>query len=238
MPFVERPNSQAIRPNAVYPDGQIGAIIEPPSTALIHPPRLHSRPQTVTIVPSSMTNPGIRKPPHSLSASQRRRAWNMAYCNVGLWAVGNGLTSSTLVIYLALELDAPKIGLSIGLILAMRHLVGVLRLATPVLIGRIADRKTFCQGAYLLSGLLLLCLPVLSAPGMLRSAGMSLAALVILWTLHHLIQYLATIALFSWLADIAPLVIRGRFFGFRERWLVAGIAKASALLSASGPSGG
>ena len=171
-----------------------------------------------------MTDLGRKKPPPALSIAQRRWAWNLAYWNIGLWAIGNGLTSTTLVIFLALQLDANKIGLGIGLILAMRHLVGLLRLAAPVLIGRIADRKTFCLGTFFISGLLLFCLPFLSAPDMLRSAGMSLAALVILWTLHHLMQYLGTIALFSWLADIAPLRIRGRFFGHRERWLVAGEA--------------
>ncbi len=101
------------------------------------------------------------------------------------------------------------------------------RTAAPgraVLIGRIADRKTFCLGTFLLSGLLLFCLPIMAAPGMLRSAAISLAALVILWSLHHLMQYLGTVALFSWLADIAPLRIRGRFFGYRQRWLVAGEA--------------
>jgi len=171
-----------------------------------------------------MAELGTQMPPISISASQRRWAWNMAYWNIGLWAIGNGLSSSTLVVYLALELDSPNIGLGVGLILAMRHLVGLLRLVAPVLIGRIADRKTFCLGTFFLSGLLLFCLPFLSAPNTLRSAGMSLAALVILWTLHHLMQYLGTIALFSWLADVAPLRIRGRFFGHRERWLVAGEA--------------
>jgi MFS family permease len=123
-----------------------------------------------------------------------------------------------------LQLDAPKLGLGISLILAMPQMLGLLRLAAPVLIGRIADRKTFCLGTFLCSGLLLFCLPLVAAPSMIQSAGMSLAALVALWSLHHLMQYLGTIALFSWLADIAPLRIRGRFFGFRQRWLVAGEA--------------
>lgn len=140
----------------------------------------------------------------------------MAYWNIGLWAIGNGLTNTTLVIFLALELDAPKLGLGISLILAMPQLAGLLRLATPLLIGRITDRKTFCLGTFFLSGLLLFCLPLAAAPGTFHSAAISLAALIILWSLHHLMQYLGTIALFSWLADIAPLRIRGRFFGFRH----------------------
>jgi MFS family permease len=168
--------------------------------------------------------PGLEKLPLLLSDSQRRRAWNLAYWNIGLWAVGNGLTSTTLVVFLALELDAKNLGLGISLILAMPHLVGLLRLTAPVLIGRIADRKTFCLGTFILSGLLLFCLPLVAAPNTLHSDEMSLAALVILWSLYHLMQYLGTIALFSWLADIAPLRIRGRFFGYRQRWLVAGEA--------------
>jgi MFS family permease len=155
---------------------------------------------------------------------QLRRAWILAYWNIGLWAVGNMLASSTLVVYLALELNSPRIGLGIGLILAMPNLVGMLRLGVPLLIGRITDRKTFCLGTFLLSALILFCLPMLAAPDMLPSAEISLAALVILWSLHHLMQYLGTIALYSWLADIAPLRIRGRFFGQRQRWLTAGEA--------------
>jgi MFS family permease len=159
-----------------------------------------------------------------LSAADRRRAWILCYWNIALWATGNGLTSSTLVIYLALELNAPGIGLGISLILAARYIVGVLRLGAPLLIGRTADRKTFCVAAYLLSAVFLFALPLLAAPGILPSAGISLGMLVALWTLYHLMQYLGTIALFSWLADIAPLRIRGRFFGNRERYLVAGEA--------------
>ncbi|MGD0517891.1 MAG: MFS transporter [Thermoguttaceae bacterium] len=171
-----------------------------------------------------MIDLGIKKKPPFLSIPQRRRAWKMAYWNIGLWAVGNGLTSTTLVIFLALELDAKNLGLGIGLILAMPQMLGLLRLAAPVLIGRIADRKTFCLFTFTLSGLLLFCLPLVAAPGATHSAEISLLALVILWSLHHLMQYMGTIALFSWLADVAPLRIRGRFFGRRQRWLLAGEA--------------
>ena len=171
---------------------------------------------------STRPNLGSEKPRPVLTIAGRRWAWNMAYWNIGLWAIGNGLTSTTLVIFLALESNAPKLGLGIGLILAMPQLVGLLRMSSPLLIGRIADRKTFCLCTFLFSGLFLFCLPLAAAPGTFQSAGTSLAALVILWSLHHLMQYLGTVALFSWLADIAPPRIRGRFFGFRQPgWLQA-----------------
>jgi MFS family permease len=161
-----------------------------------------------------------------LAVCQRRRARRLAYWNGAIWAIGNGLSSTTLVIYLAEQLDAPRIGLGISLILAARHVVGLLRLGTPALIGRLADRKRFCLGAYLLSALVLFGLPLAAAPGALPSAGASLAALVVLWCLYHLLEYLGTIALWSWLADLVPQRIRGRFIGQRERWMVAATAAA------------
>lgn len=153
---------------------------------------------------------------------QRRRARRLAYWNGAVWAVGNGLTSTTLVIYLAFELNVPRIGLGIGLIVAAPQIAGLLRLGAPALIGRLTDRKRFCLGAYLLSALVLLGLPFLAAPGCLPSAGASLTALVTFWCVYHLLEYLGTIALWSWLADLVPLRIRGRFIGRRERWMLGG----------------
>lgn len=158
--------------------------------------------------------------------SERRRAMRLAYWNGALWAVGNGLASSQLVVYLAMEFDVPRIGLGIGLLLAAPHLVGVLRLAAPALIGRLAGRKRFSIAAYVLSGVVLAALPAAAAPGRLPSAGASLAALVALWCAYHLLEYLGTVALWSWLADLVPPAVRGRFLGRRERWMACGQAAA------------
>jgi len=161
-----------------------------------------------------------------LTVFQRRRARQLAYWNGAIWSIGNGLASTTLVVYLALELGAGRIGLGISLILAARHVVGVLRMGAPAMIGRLIDRRRFCLATFLLSTLVLLSLPLIAAPGRLPSAGASLGALVALWCVYHLLQYLGTIALWSWLADLVPLRIRGRFLGRRERWMVAATAVA------------
>jgi MFS family permease len=123
-----------------------------------------------------------------------------------------------------MEFDARQIGLGIALLLAAPHLVGVLRLAAPALIGRLADRKRFCIVAYLASGAVLAALPLVAAPGRLPSAGASLAALVTLWCAYHLLEYFGTVALWSWLADLVPQAVRGRFLGHRERWMALGRA--------------
>jgi len=165
-----------------------------------------------------------------LSVWRRRRARRLAYANGGVWAIGNGLASSMLVVYLAMEYDVPGMGLGIALILAAPQLAGLLRLAAPALIAQLGGRKRFCLAAYLLSGLVLLGLPLVAAPGVLPSPAASLAALVGLWCVYHLLEYLGTVALWSWLADLVPLRIRGRFLGRRERWMVGG--QAAAMLSA------
>ena len=159
-----------------------------------------------------------------LAVVDRRRAMRLANWNGALWAAGNGLTSSFLVIYLAMEFNAPGMGLGIGLILAAPQLAGLLRLAAPPLIGRLGERKRFCLAMYLCSALLLLGLPLAAAPGWLPSPTYSLAALVALWCAYQVLEYLGTVALWSWLADLVPLRIRGRFLGRRERWMAAGQA--------------
>jgi MFS family permease len=131
--------------------------------------------------------------------------------------VGNGLTSTTLVFYLARQLGAE--GLAVGLIVAAPQIAGLLRMAAPVVIDRLVDRKRFCMGCYVASGLVLIALPIASMPGALPSLAASLSALVALWCVYHLFEYLATVALWSWLADLTPARIRGRYIGRRERWL-------------------
>ncbi|MHC4399865.1 MAG: MFS transporter [Planctomycetota bacterium] len=164
-----------------------------------------------------------------LTVSGRGRARRLAYANGAIWAIGNGLISTMLVVYLAMELGVPT-GLGISLILAAPRLAGLLRMVAPLLIGRLADRRRFCLWTYALSATVLLCLPFAAAPGILPSYTASLAAMIVLWCVYHLLEYLGTVALWSWLADLVPLRIRGRFFGLRQRWMVA--AQAVAMLAA------
>ena len=151
-----------------------------------------------------------------LSRDDRRRSLARAYANGGLWGLGNGLVSTTLVIYLALELGAVRVGLGIALIRAAPQLVGLLRIAAPAAIGRLADRRRFCIACYLGSVIVLFFVPLLAAPGRMASADVSLGVLVALWGLYHLLEYMGTIALWSWLGDLVPQPVRGAFIGRRQ----------------------
>jgi MFS family permease len=161
---------------------------------------------------------------------QRRRARRMAIWNGVLWAVGNGLASAALMRYWANQLDPTRSGLIVGLLAAVPQIVGLLQLGAPGIIARLDNRKGFCIGAFLLSLVPLAALPGLCAPGQLPSPGWSLAALIGLWSVHQLLQYAGMVALWSWLADAAAPRIRGRFLGWRQRWMMAGTAVALVLV--------
>jgi MFS family permease len=157
-----------------------------------------------------------------LTVAARRVARRRACQNVALWGAGNGLVSTTLIVYLAQGLGASKVGLGISLILAAPRIAGLLRMAAPALIAWFGDRKRFCLVAYAASAIVLAGLPWAALPGWMPRGSGPLAMIVALWCLYHLLEFLATVALYCWLADLVPLRIRGRFLGRRERWMLGG----------------
>jgi MFS family permease len=165
-----------------------------------------------------------------MAPSKTRKALRLASANGFLWAIGNGLATTSLVIYLALELGASN--LQISLIIAAAPLVGLLRQFTPLVAGRIVSRKSFCIRAYLASAVVLVSLPAVCQPSWSAPSVAGLALLITLWSVYHLLEYVATVALWSWLGDAAPARVRGRFFGVRERWLTGG--RIVGMLIASG----
>ena len=151
--------------------------------------------------------------PMTGSQSKRRQAIQAFYLNGAYWGLGNGLVSSSLIIYLAGTFEVK--GVAVSLILATPRLVGVLRLGTPILIDALGRRQVFCVRMFLAASIVLLLLPVVSAPGLLSSPRLSLTVLVTMWTLYHLLQFLGLVALWSWIGDVVPGAIRGRFIGRR-----------------------
>lgn len=137
---------------------------------------------------------------------------HLANTNAAIWATGNGLVGTTLVIYLAIELGAA--GIYVSLVLAAPRLVGLLRLASPALMTSGRKRKLVCLACYLASALVLALLPLV--------ATRHVMALVGCWCLYHLLEYIGTVALWSWLGDWMPRTVRGRLIGWRERYLIAG----------------
>jgi len=162
-----------------------------------------------------------------------RRAARDAFCrNAFLWGVGNSFVNSTFVIYFLKALvpnasASAALGTAIAWTVAAPRLIGLLRLLTPAAIGWVGGRKRLCVGCAFLAPLILLALP-LGSPFFESLAtsgnGLNLAFLLIgaLWALHHLVEYVATTALWSWMGDVVTPASRLRFFARRERRLLLG----------------
>ena len=144
----------------------------------------------------------------------------LAYVNGALWSIGNGLIGTSLVLYLAREFGAARFALGISFVLAAPHIVGALRIAVPSLVRHVASRKRFTIAMFAASAVMLLGLPLIAMPRLRPAGDAALAMVVVLWSVFHLFQYLATVTLWSWMADIAPARVRGTFLGMRNRWMV------------------
>lgn len=165
--------------------------------------------------------PNVSMPKTKFSEKEvRRRSIVMAYLNAALWGIGNGLAGTTLVFYLANEYEAT--GSQLSWILAAPALVGVLRLLTPLWMDQVGSRKRFCIRMFFGSALILLGLPLMSAPGFLPEAAHSIAALIVCWACYHLFEHFGVVALWSWFGDLVPSGIRGRFVGRRSGWMSGG----------------
>lgn len=148
--------------------------------------------------------------------------------NAVFWALGNGLVSTTLVTYLALELGAR--GVAIAWIAAAPRFAGVLRLAAPSILRAAADRgvgrKAVCLAAFAASVAVLPLAPaaVWDAPAV--SDGRALTGRIVLlvsaWCLYHLLEYVAVVALWSWIGDLYPPRLRSQLLGRRESCLSVG----------------
>src|SRR3954467_11351072 len=94
---------------------------------------------------------------YGLRESEGRRAMRLANANAALWAIGNGLISTLLVIYLASDLGAS--GLSLSLCPAAPRFSGLLRLGVPSLMAHVRARKAVCIAAYVTSSVVLCAVP-------------------------------------------------------------------------------
>ena len=189
---------------------------------------------------SAILSPSMRKtrlvPPVSSTVAPifLRRAARDAFCrNAFLWGVGNSFVNATFVVYFLKALvpndsQTAALGTAIAWTVAAPRLIGLLRLLTPAAIGWFGSRKRLCVSCALVAPTLLLTLPF-GAPFFERLAtsddgGLNAAFFLIgaIWAIHHLVEYVATTALWSWMGDVVTPASRLRFFARRERRLLLG----------------
>jgi MFS family permease len=155
-------------------------------------------------------------PPRPIRIFRRRRALELGHVNGALWATGNGLTTGPLVSYLAQDLHAT--GFALSLLFAAPTLAGLLRLAAPVVIYRAGTAKRACLFLFISSYLLILFLPAIAIVAPSVNPDVAVYALIGMLFFHQLLEYVATVSLWSWWADLVPLAIRGRYFARRQVW--------------------
>ena len=170
------------------------------------------------------------RPLAAIPIHERALGRRMFCRNAGFWGLGNGLISTSLVIYVigalaAGSMDRARIGLAIAWIIAAPRVIGLLRIFAPTLIDAVRSRRRVAFFGYLLSPMALLLLP-LALPVLSRLAetrvNLALCSVGAIWAVYHLIEYFATVALWSWLGDLITPSIRPRFLARRERHMIAG----------------
>ncbi len=149
-----------------------------------------------------------------MTPQARRRALRLGLINGALWGIGNALTTGPLVSYLARDLGAQ--GLALSLVLAAPNLAGMLRLAAPAIIYRAGSARRACLAISTASYVLIVGLPAIALAVPTISRTSAVAAMIGLLFAHQLLEYLGTVALWAWWADLVPPAIRGRYFGRRQ----------------------
>lgn len=144
-----------------------------------------------------------------------RRAIRLSYVAAVIWAVGNALSSGFLLIYLAQELGAN--GTQVAFLQSAPALLGLLRLFTPIAIARLHGTKRTCLIWSVAAYLLLFAVPAIVAFGRQEGNGnIAVGTLIALLCVHQLIEQVATVALWTWLADLVPRRLRRRYFARRN----------------------
>ena len=144
-----------------------------------------------------------------------RRAIRLSYLAAVIWAVGNALSSGFLLIYLAQELGAN--GTQVAFLQSAPALLGLLRLFTPIAIARFRGTKRTCLIWSVAAYLLLFAVPAIVAFGQQEgNRNIAVGTLIALLCVHQLIEQVATVALWTWLADLIPRRLRGRYFAQRN----------------------
>ena len=160
----------------------------------------------------------------------RHRAYNAAHQNGFFWGVGHGLLNSMMIRYLLLDICKTQPegmtleGMTIAWVIAAPRLFGFLRVFATWAVDRFGSRKWFCIIGLLIAPIIVALIPLLIPRLMTGTDSLKLVLTIVvsIWCLYHLVEYFAMVAFWSWVGDLVPNRIRGRFLAYRQGWLIAG----------------
>lgn len=168
----------------------------------------------------------------SLNDSLPPDAWFVCW-NSFLWGLGNTLVSTTLIIYIVFGLvDRSSFSwlfLTTAVLTASPRILGVMRAFAPKMLGGKRCMTQKAAGYLTLSGLTLSLIPVLVLLEGRTSVTALIIGLILLWAIHHLNQYIGTIAINCWIGGHVADDVRGQFYAAKNRYELAGAIAASAL---------
>lgn len=146
-----------------------------------------------------------------------RRAIRFSYIAALVWACGNAIASSILFSYLIQELGAK--GRQVAYLQVVPALFGLLRLLTPLVIERLhGTKRTYLALSAASYALLFAIPPAIELGRDISSRPAALSLLIGIYCAHQLLEQVAVIALWTWLADLVPRRLRGRVFARRNIW--------------------
>jgi hypothetical protein len=170
----------------------------------------------------------MRSPNASIPPDARFVCWNSF-----LWGLGNTLVSTTLIIYIVFGLvDRSSFSwlfLTTAVLTASPRILGVMRAFAPKMLGGKRCMTQKAAGYLTLSGLTLSLIPFLVQLEGRVSVTVLIIGLILLWAIHHLNQYIGTIAINCWIGGHVSDSVRGQFYAAKNRYELAGAILASAL---------
>ena len=150
-----------------------------------------------------------------LQRAGRRRALRAVLLSSALWSGGSAVSAGFILRYWAQDLGAGGTGLA--WIMALPSVLGLLRLAAPYLVALAGSARRLYLRASVAAYLLLAATVTLVLPPWAQGGAWALGWFVLLLTVHQVVEYVAGVGYWSWLGEVVPARLRGRFFGLRER---------------------
>ncbi len=147
--------------------------------------------------------------------SRRRRALRAVLWSGALWAAGSAVSASFILRYWVQDLGAR--GTVLAWIMALPAVLGVLRMATGYLVALAGSARRLYLAASLVAYGLLASLALVALPWWRLNTRWLLAWFVLVLTAHQVVEHIAGVGYWSWLGEVVPRRIRGRFFGLRQR---------------------
>lgn len=143
-----------------------------------------------------------------------RRGLKISIFEGALAHVYANLTGGIFLPAFALILFASE--LQIGILAALPFFATIAQIFGSVMVERFGHRKTVAIFFALLSRLLWIPIVILVLQLFDQSRSLLLTLVILIVLIHHLLGALSGVAWLSWMSNLVPPMIRGRFFGLRN----------------------